>query len=82
MVQSPATGGGTVATYRPVVPATQPSYEPDSRVADGDGMVAEPNVDVPTQTTDLLAARRSYEANLKVIEAAGRMEDEALRIVV
>jgi flagellar basal-body rod protein FlgC len=82
VVQSPAAGGGTVATYRPIVPATRPSYEPDSPAADADGIVAEPNVDVPTQMTDLLAARRSYQANLKVIEAAGRMQDEALRIVV
>ena len=82
VVQSPAAGGGTVAAYRPVVPATRPSYEPDSPVADAGGMVAEPNVDVSAQMTDILAARRSYEANLKVIEAAGRMQDEALRIVV
>jgi flagellar basal-body rod protein FlgC len=81
VVQSPAAGGGTVATYRPVAPATRPSYEPDSPVAGADGIVAEPNVDVTSQTTDLLMARQSYEANLKVIETANRMQDKALRII-
>jgi flagellar basal-body rod protein FlgC len=80
-VQQSAPGGGTAAAYRPAKPATLPSYEPDSPLADGEGMVAEPNVDPAHEMTEMLAARQSYEANLKTVRTATEMQDSLLRIV-
>jgi flagellar basal-body rod protein FlgC len=80
-VQHALPGGGAAASYRPAAPATVPSYEPDSPLADGDGLVAEPNVDAVRETAELLTARRSYEANLKTVRAATEMQDSLLRIV-
>jgi flagellar basal-body rod protein FlgC len=42
-------------------------YEPSSPDADGDGFVATPNVDTPTEMTDMLGAARAYQANLAAI---------------
>jgi flagellar basal-body rod protein FlgC len=80
-VQQSAPGGGATAAYRPAAPATVPSYEPDSPLADEDGLVAEPNVDPAREMTEMLAARQSYEANLRTVRTATEMQDSLLRIV-
>jgi flagellar basal-body rod protein FlgC len=80
-VQQSAPGGGTIAAHRPAAPATVPSYEPDSPLADEDGLVAEPNVDPAREMTEMLAARQSYEANLRTVRTATEMQDSLLRIV-
>jgi len=80
-VQQSAPGGGTTAAYRRAEPATVPSYEPDSPLADEDGMVGEPNVDPAREMAEMLAARQSYEANLRTVRTATEMQDSLLRIV-
>src|SRR4051794_38788250 len=70
-VSSPA--GGATAQFRPVTPASVPSFQPDSPFANADGLVAVPNVDLATEMIDAMSASTSYKANLKVIEAAQRM---------
>jgi flagellar basal-body rod protein FlgC len=42
-------------------------YDPSHPDADTDGFVAVPNVDVPEQMVDMLAAARAYQANLTAI---------------
>jgi len=53
-------------------------YSPGHPDADGDGYVAYPNVDVVTEMVSMMAAARSYEANVTAIEAAKAMIQKAL----
>jgi len=68
-VQNPAVGGGTVATSRPVTPASEAIYDPNSPFADNNGLVATPNVDLAQQLVQTQIASVSYQANAKVIQA-------------
>lgn len=45
-------------------------YQPGNPAADAKGYVLMPNVSTLTETADMKAAQRSYEANLNAIEAA------------
>ncbi len=55
-------------------------YNPGHPDANEMGYVSYPNVNVVTETTDLMMARRSYEANVTAISAAKRMALKALEI--
>lgn len=55
-------------------------YLPGHPFADEEGFVAMPNVDLVFEMVDLMAAVRSYESNLKSIQAFRRMADAALEI--
>ena len=82
VVQSAGTGGnGTVATYAPVKPATVPAYDPSAPYADSQGLVAAPNVDPVRETVNQLTARASYEANLRTVQTADRMQKSLLDIL-
>jgi flagellar basal-body rod protein FlgC len=48
-------------------------YEPGHPAADAKGYVKLPNVNTLVEMTDMREAQRSYEANLKAIEAARTM---------
>ena len=41
--------------------------------ADGEGMVAMPNVDVLEEMVDMITTQRAYEMNAKVVSAADDM---------
>ena len=45
-------------------------YQPGNPAADAKGYVLMPNVNALTETADMKAAQRGYEANLNAIEAA------------
>jgi flagellar basal-body rod protein FlgC len=53
-------------------------YDPAHPDADTDGFVAMPNVDVPEQMVDMLAAARAYQANLTAIGLIKDMITRAL----
>jgi len=55
-------------------------FDPSHPDANADGYVAYPNVDPMTETIDLMAATRAYEANAQVVNATRRMADAALGI--
>ena len=65
---------GTRATYTPITPAYLQEYAPDDSAANGDGMVAAPNVDLATERINQMAASRAYGANVAVV----RTQDEML----
>lgn len=65
---------GTRATYTPITPAYLQDYAPDDSAANGDGMVAAPNVDLATERVNQMAASRAYGANIAVV----RTQDEML----
>ena len=55
-------------------------YDPGHPDADADGFVTYPNVDVNTELVDLMVARRVFEANATVFQAAKSMLRRALEI--
>ena len=55
-------------------------FEPTHPDADGEGFVLMPNVDVVTEMTDLVSARRAYEASVTVLNATKSMAQRALDI--
>lgn len=57
-----------------------PVYDPTNPDADEDGYVNMPNVDITKETLDLLAATRSYDANITALNAVKAMASRALQI--
>ena len=55
-------------------------HDPDSPLADADGNVRMPDVDMAEQMTSLLMAQRGYQANLNVIKEIRDAYQQALQI--
>lgn len=55
-------------------------YDPTHPLADADGLVRYPDVDLGAQMTQLLMAQRGYQANLAVVERAREAYAQALTI--
>lgn len=55
-------------------------YDPGSPDADGNGMVALPNINIHEEMADLISASRTYEANLAVVKNSRSMAMETLAI--
>jgi flagellar basal-body rod protein FlgC len=71
--QTETAGGGTAVTVRRASPATIAVPDPGSPFANGDGLVAAPNVDFATEAVEQLVARYSFAANAAVIRAEDKM---------
>ena len=56
------------------------TYEPDHPLADAEGYVRYPDIDMATQMTSLLMAQRGYQANLAVVERATQAYQAALQL--
>jgi flagellar basal-body rod protein FlgC len=55
-------------------------YEPENPLADKDGYVKYPDIDLGTQMTDLIMAQRGYQANLATIDRATTAYQAALQL--
>jgi len=55
-------------------------YDPDHPDANSDGYVKKPNISILEEMVDLMAASRSYEANVKAANATKNMILKALEI--
>jgi len=55
-------------------------YRPEHPDADGQGMVAMPNINILEEIVDMTTASKAYEANVTVIKSAKRMALKALEI--
>lgn len=55
-------------------------YDPENPLADEQGYVTRPKVDLGTEMTNLLMASRLYQANLSAIQAARDSYQAALQI--
>lgn len=55
-------------------------YNPSHPDADSDGYLYKPNVDLIVETTNMLMARRAFEANIAAIKATRQMVIKALEI--
>lgn len=58
----------------------QTEYQPGHPDADADGNVLYPNIDIITEITELMIARRMYEANATAFQTAKAMIRRALDI--
>ncbi|MFA9446411.1 flagellar basal body rod protein FlgC [Egicoccus sp. AB-alg6-2] len=56
------------------------AYDPANPLADADGMVAKPVVELGSQMVDMMIAQRSYQANLRTVESAKEAYQAALRL--
>ncbi len=70
--------GVEVAAVRYGDPVGRLVYEPDHPLADEQGMVRYPDIDLGDQMTQLLIAQRSYQANIAVVERARSAYEQAL----
>ena len=55
-------------------------FEPDNPLADKEGYVKYPDIDLGEQMTQLLMAQRGYQANLAVVERATSTYQAALQL--
>lgn len=78
VAQSSQAPAGTRATYTPITPAYLQQYDPDASYANEQGMVAAPNVDLPTERVNQIAANRAYGANI----AVAKTQDEMLKSLI
>ena len=56
-------------------------YQPGHPAADANGYVLTPNVNTLIEMTDMREAQRSYEANLRVIQASRTMLQQTIEIL-
>jgi len=74
---------GTGVSVKDITPDPQAGpliYNPGHPDADEKGMVRLPNVNLTHEMVDMIAASRSYEANLQVVRTAKQMAQNALRM--
>ena len=74
---SGSTPGGTMATVSPSYTAQS---DPSAPFANQDGLVAAPNVDLANEFVQLAAAKYSFIANAKVIQAYSETTESLLDI--
>ena len=77
------TGEGGVRTARMELggdPEGRIVYEPDHPLANEDGYVRYPDIDLGDQMVQLLMAQRGYQANLAVVERATAAYQAALQL--
>ncbi|WP_375057601.1 flagellar basal body rod protein FlgC [Zobellella sp. DQSA1] len=67
---------GIVETNKPL----QKEFRPDHPMADQEGFIYKPNVNVVEEMTDMLSASRNYQTNVQVADAAKQMLQQTLRL--
>jgi flagellar basal-body rod protein FlgC len=81
VAQAPIAGGGVTATYSRRQPASTPRYDPGSTSADGDGLVAAPNVDLIDERVGQLEAGIAFGADLAALRGANAMSRTAIDLL-
>jgi flagellar basal-body rod protein FlgC len=61
-------------------PAGRLVYDPQNPLADTDGMVRMPDIDLASQMSQLIMAQRGYQANAAVVDRAKTSYEAALQI--
>lgn len=72
--------GGTIAAVSTVSPSYIAQSDPGAPFANQDGLVAAPNVDIAREFVKLAAAKYSFVANAKVIQAYSETTESLLDI--
>lgn len=73
-------GGVAVAGVQIDTSPARMVYDPKHPLANGDGYIAMPNVDVVAETVNMISASRSYQANVEVINTAKNLMQRTLTI--
>lgn len=73
-------GGAQVAGVVLGDPEGRLVHEPDHPLADADGYVRYPDIDMSSQMTQLIMAQRGYQANAAVVDRARQTYEAALQI--
>lgn len=73
-------GGGVRAQSVPISPPATFVHDPGDPAADADGLVPRPNVSLEREMVTQIDAKRSYEANLKVLETVDEMVGSLLDV--
>ncbi len=73
--------GVEVAEIRPDDGPLPRVYDPSHPHADADGYVELPNVQLPLELADLIAARQAYEANSTVLEVIGKSINDTINLL-
>ncbi|MCC7408570.1 MAG: flagellar basal body rod protein FlgC [Phycisphaeraceae bacterium] len=83
-VGDPATGGDRGVHVQEIALDTSPLrkvHEPGNPLADAQGYVEYPNVDLATEMINAIDASRAYEANITAAEATKSMMLSSLRLL-
>lgn len=79
-----STGEGSVGVkVAGVVESQAPlrhEYQPNNPLADGDGYVFLPNVNVVEEMANMISASRSYQTNIEVMQASKHMLQQTLAL--
>lgn len=75
-----AVGGVRVASVVESQAPMRLRYDPTNPLADAQGYVTLPNVDVVAETVNMISASRSYQANVEVINTAKSLMMRTLSI--
>lgn len=73
VAMSATASGGVSAQVEPTMPAYSPGYDPSAPLANSQGLVAVPNVDLATAVVDQTMALQSYKANADMFRTAEDM---------
>jgi flagellar basal-body rod protein FlgC len=73
-------GGVTVASIKYGDSTGIQRYEPGNPLANAQGYIRSPNVDVGQNMTDLIIAQRAYQLNLAVVDRASQSYQQAIQI--
>ena len=81
--RDPADGlaGVKVESIRASKAALKSVYDPEHPLADADGFVKMPNVNVTKEMVDMVAAQRAYEANLAAMKAYRDMQRNSIGLL-
>jgi flagellar basal-body rod protein FlgC len=69
VIQSTVEGGGTRAQVVEKEPARRTDFAPDEPMANEEGLVDRPNIDIASELVDTIMAQRAYEAAIKAVQA-------------
>jgi flagellar basal-body rod protein FlgC len=61
-------------------PAGDLSYDPGNPLADAEGMVRRPDIDMSQQMGDLILAQRAFQANANAVDRSKAMYEAAIQI--
>ncbi|GAA1576984.1 flagellar basal body rod protein FlgC [Dactylosporangium maewongense] len=73
-------GGAVVAGTALGDPKGRLVYEPENPLADREGYVKYPDIDLGSQMTQMIMAQRAYQANLTVVDRAKDAYQAAIQI--
>lgn len=81
-VQAQAVSGGGVTVTGVALgdPIGRLIHSPEDPMADADGFVREPDIDMSSQMSQLIMAQRGYQASVQVVKNAQELYSSALQI--